>query len=165
MSKSTEVDERHFEVTRSYRSVACDMLVDTDHSKEACKSCASASNAAKRVARKEIKASTTPAKPKISLTACGPEKLRATVSWDTAASQRSWGSFARASAKNWITRDWDKRKLGEGHSQINGRTNPQKRYLKWQEQIELLQSAKMGRRYHPQVIRFALSLHGKSPSA
>ena len=23
----------------------------------------------------------------------------------------------------------------------------------------------MGRRYHPQVIRFALSLHGKSPSA
>ena len=35
----------------------------------------------------------------------------------------------------------------------------------WQEQMKLLQSAKMGRRYHPQVIRFALSLHGKSPSA
>ena len=35
----------------------------------------------------------------------------------------------------------------------------------WHEQMNLLQSAKMGRRYHPQVIRFALSLHGKSPSA
>ena len=29
----------------------------------------------------------------------------------------------------------------------------------WQEQMKLLQSDKMGRRYHPQVIRFALSLH------
>ncbi len=28
----------------------------------------------------------------------------------------------------------------------------------------LLQSKKMGRRYHPQVIRFALSIHGKSPA-
>ena len=31
--------------------------------------------------------------------------------------------------------------------------------------MKLLQSAKMGRRYHPQVIRFALSIHSKSPSA
>ena len=35
----------------------------------------------------------------------------------------------------------------------------------WQEQMKLLQFKKMGRRYHPQIIRFALSLHGKSPSA
>ena len=35
----------------------------------------------------------------------------------------------------------------------------------WQEQMKLLQAKKMGRRYHPQIIRFALSLHGKSPSA
>ena len=35
----------------------------------------------------------------------------------------------------------------------------------WQEQIKLLQSTKMGRRYHPQIIRFALSIHSKSPSA
>ena len=31
--------------------------------------------------------------------------------------------------------------------------------------MQLLQSKKMGRRYHPQVIRFALSIHCKSPSA
>ena len=35
----------------------------------------------------------------------------------------------------------------------------------WQEQIKLLQSSSSGRRYHPQIIRFALSVHGKSPSA
>ena len=35
----------------------------------------------------------------------------------------------------------------------------------WQEQMKLLQRTKMGRRYHPKIIRFALSLHGKSPSA
>ena len=35
----------------------------------------------------------------------------------------------------------------------------------WQEQIKLLQSSSSGRRYHPQIIRFALSVHGKSSSA
>ena len=35
----------------------------------------------------------------------------------------------------------------------------------WQQQMKLLQSTKMGRRYHPQIIRFALSIHSKSPSA
>ena len=37
--------------------------------------------------------------------------------------------------------------------------------LFWGQQMALLQSNKMGRRYHPQVIRFALSIHRKSPSA
>ena len=35
----------------------------------------------------------------------------------------------------------------------------------WEQQMKLLQSEKFGRRYHPQIIRFALSLHGKSPAA
>ncbi|CAB4013185.1 Hypothetical predicted protein, partial [Paramuricea clavata] len=35
----------------------------------------------------------------------------------------------------------------------------------WQQQMKLLQTVKMARRYHPQIIRFALSLHGKSPAA
>ena len=35
----------------------------------------------------------------------------------------------------------------------------------WQEQMKLLQSSKMDRRYHPQIIRFALSIHSKPPSA
>lgn len=43
-------------------------------------------------------------------------------------------------------------------------TTPYMKFF-WQEQIKLLQSAKIGRRYHPQIIRFPLSLHGKSRSA
>ena len=35
----------------------------------------------------------------------------------------------------------------------------------WEQQMVLLQSKKMGRRSHPQVIRFALSLHSKSAAA
>ena len=35
----------------------------------------------------------------------------------------------------------------------------------WEQQMKLLQAKKMGRRYHPQIIRFALSLHGKSAAA
>ena len=37
--------------------------------------------------------------------------------------------------------------------------------LFWQQQKKLLASSKFGRRYHPHLIRFCLSLHSKSPSA
>ncbi|CAB4011887.1 Hypothetical predicted protein, partial [Paramuricea clavata] len=37
--------------------------------------------------------------------------------------------------------------------------------LFWQQQKKLLVSPKFGRRYHPHLIRFCLSLHSKSPSA
>ena len=37
--------------------------------------------------------------------------------------------------------------------------------LFWQQQKKLLASPTFGRRYHPQLIRFCLSLHSKSPSA
>jgi hypothetical protein len=37
--------------------------------------------------------------------------------------------------------------------------------LFWQEQMKLLQSSSIGRRYHPQIIRFDLSVHEKSPFA
>ena len=35
----------------------------------------------------------------------------------------------------------------------------------WEQQLKLLKSDKFGQRYHPQIIRFALSLHGKSTAA
>ena len=35
----------------------------------------------------------------------------------------------------------------------------------WQQQIKLLQTEKMARRYQPQIIPFALYFHGKSPAA
>ena len=35
----------------------------------------------------------------------------------------------------------------------------------WEQQRKLIASPKFGRRYHPHVIRFCLSLHAKSPAA
>ena len=35
----------------------------------------------------------------------------------------------------------------------------------WEQQMHPMRSTKIGRRYHPQMIRFALSIHCKSPSA
>ena len=55
----------------------------------------------------------------------------------------------------------DIRKIMDGQN-LNG--TPHIKFF-WEEQMKLLQSTSCGRRYHPQIIRFALSLHGKSPSA
>ena len=35
----------------------------------------------------------------------------------------------------------------------------------WEQQRKLLATPKFGRRYHPHVIRFCLSIHAKSPAA
>ncbi len=69
--KAIQVEEPKFEVTLSYWSVSCNILLDSEHSTEICKPCATASSAVKRAARKKSKASATPAKSKASLTACG----------------------------------------------------------------------------------------------
>ena len=166
--KAIGVEEPHFEVTLSLRSVVCEVLIDTESNKKMCKSCASASNTVDRAARKKSKASATPAKPKASLTACGPEKLQATV------------KSTRLQVKDLEDRLQELQckieEQGIGISEslekdilkiMGGQTLDATPHMKffWQEQMKLLQSAKMGRRYHPQVIRFALSLHGKSPSA
>ena len=55
----------------------------------------------------------------------------------------------------------DIRKIMDGQ---NLNATPHMKFF-WEEQMKLLQSTNCGRRYHPQIIRFALSIHGKSPSA
>ena len=77
--KTIPLEEPHFEVSLFYRTVACQVLIDSEHSRKSCKTCVSAFNAIKRAAKLKTKASSTPAKPKASLAACGPEKLWATV--------------------------------------------------------------------------------------
>ena len=166
--KAIQVEEPHFEVSLSCRSVACDIVVDAHHQKESCKPCAIASDSVKRAARKKTKSSATPAKPKASLAMCGPEKLQATV------------KSTRLQVKDLEDRLIELQSIiqqqGIGISEglekdilkiMGGQSLEATPHMKffWQEQMKLLQSSKMGRRYHPQIIRFALSLHGKSPSA
>jgi hypothetical protein len=35
----------------------------------------------------------------------------------------------------------------------------------WEQQQKMLASPKFGRRYHPHIIQFCLSIHAKSPAA
>ena len=166
--KAIHTEEPHFEVTLTHRSVAYDMIVSTTNKKELCKPCASASSTVKRVARKKSRTSATPAKPKASLASCGPEKLRATV------------KSTRLQVKDLEDRLQQLQQrieqqgigISEGLEKdilkiMGGQSLEATPHMKffWQEQMKLLQSAKMGRRYHPQIIRFALSSHAKSPSA
>ena len=165
--KAIQTEEPHFEVTLYYRSVSCD-VIEKQKSKEICKPCSSAFSSVKRAARKKSKASATPAKPKASLSACGQEKFRATV------------ISTRLQVKDLEDRLQELQlkieKQGIGISEsiekdilmiMSGQNLDATPHMKffWQEQMKLLQRTKMGRRYHSQIIRFALSLHGKSPSA
>ena len=166
--KAIQVEQPNFQVTLSYRSAACEVFIDAEYKKELCKPCQSALNAIQRTARRKSKASATPAKPKASLASCGAEKLQATV------------KTTRLQVKDLEDRLQQLQQNIEQHGigiseglekdilKIMGGQNleatPHMKFF-WQEQMKLLQSAKMGRQYHPQIIRFALSLHGKSPSA
>ena len=46
----------------------------------------------------------------------------------------------------------------------NLETTPHMKFF-WEQQVRLRQANKFGRRFYPQVIRFALSIHAKSASA
>jgi hypothetical protein len=101
------------------------------------------------------------------LVACGAEKLRATVIAD------------RVRLKDLEARLENMQRQIEKHG-VNVSKPPEKDLLTimsgqnldstphmkffWKQQMRLLETNKMGRIYHPQVIRFALSIHCKSPS-
>ena len=166
--KSIGVEDPYFEVSLTYRAVGCQVLTGTEHSMKSCKVCMSALNAVKRAAKAKSKSSAAPAKPRAPLSACGPEKLRATV------------VSSRLQVKDLEDRLQELQRKIEQHgigvsealekdilTIMGGQSLEATPHMKffWQEQMKLLQSSKMGRRYHPQVIRFALSIHSKSPSA
>ena len=161
-------DKEHFEISLSYRCVTCDVILDNNDSTGTCKPCLKAAQAIKKSARRKTQSSSAPAKKKAPLAACGADKLRATVK-----AQRLECKQLEARLDQLQT---EIKKDGVGVSEglekdiltIMGGQNleatPHMKFF-WEQQMKLLQTKKMGRRYHPQVIRFALSLHGKSPSA
>ena len=165
--KAIQTEEPHFEVTLYYLSVSCD-VIEKQKSKEICKPCSSAFFSAKRAARKKSKASATPAKPKASLSACRQEKLRATVISTQLQVKDLEDRLQELQLKI------EKQGIGISESIekdilmiMSGQNLDATSHMKffWQEQMKLLQRTQMGRRYHLQIIRFALTLHGTSPSA
>ena len=155
---------KQFEATVFFRSINCQVIMEA--SDELCNSCSKTSKQLSKVAKKRTKAS--PAKSKASLAACGPEKLRATVKASRIECKmlkeqllemqeriQDQGILINRSLEE------DIRKIMDGQ---NLNATPHMKFF-WEEQMKLLQSTSCGRRYHPQIIRFALSIHGKSPSA
>ena len=135
---------------------------------KSCGPCTSTRHTLDQAERKKSRASSAPAKSKASLSACGPEKLRATVIQTRLKNKSLEAQLELLQSKI------DKEGVNVSESLekdllkiMGGQSMEATLHMKffWQEQIKLLQARKMGRRYHPQIIRFALSLHGKSASA
>jgi hypothetical protein len=166
--KAIGIEDPHFEVYLMYRSVGCEVLTGTELSKKICKHCMSALNAVKRVVRAKSKFSSALAKPRAPLAACGPEKLRATVVSSRLQMKDMEDRLQKLQQKIEQNGVGVSETLEKDILTILGGQNleatPHMKFF-WQEQMKLLQSSKMGRRYHPQVIRFALSIHSKPPSA
>ena len=166
--KEPTAEEPNFEVFVSCRSVDCRMIKEAiSAEKKSCQPCATAFNSVNRAIRRKSKASAEPAKSKASLSACGTEKLRATVQATRLECKELQDRLKHLQTK--IEKDGidisksletDLLKIMGGQ---NLESTPHMKFF-W-EQMALLQTNKMGRRYHPQVIQFALSVHGKSPSA
>ena len=162
-------NEAVFEVSVSFRSVDCSILEHNSKSSDKlCKLCSSALTAINKSSRKKSKSAAIPAKSKAPLSACGQEKLRVTV--EATRLENKQLNERLKSLQDKIEKDGigisDKleRDLLKIMSGQNLEATPHMKFF-WQQQMVLLQSKKMGRRYHPQVIRFALSIHGKSPAA
>ncbi|CAB4003669.1 Hypothetical predicted protein [Paramuricea clavata] len=121
-----------------------------------------------KASKQKSRSSSVPAKAKAPLSACGHEKLCATVKATRLQNKQLEDRLEILQAK--IEKDGigvsasfetDLLKIMGGQ---NLEATPHMKFF-WEQQMALMQSKKMGRRYHIQVIRFALSIHGKSPSA
>ena len=150
-----------FKATVYYRSAACDIIVDKS---KPCDPCKTIEKQLRKVAKKRAKASS--AKSNAPLAACGPGKLRATVvatRLKCKQLEERLEELQERITEQGISIDKsledDILKIMDGQ---NLETTPHMKFF-WQELIKLLQSSGSGWRYHPQIIRFALSLHGKSP--
>ena len=154
---------QQFKASVFYRCNDCHVLLETSTS---CDQCNKINKELKK--KKKSKAKTSPAKSKAPLSACGPEKLRATVIATRLRNkmlEEQLGELQQKIVDHGVSVD---KSLEEDIVQImNGQNLEATPHMKffWQEQLKLLQSSSSGRRYHPQIIRFALSVHGKSPAA
>ena len=151
-------EEPHFQVSIIYRSVGCDTLTSSEHLNSLCKPCESVLKKMKRVAKRKDRGSASPAKTKAPLSKCGPKKLQSTVV-STRLQVKDLEDRLQKLQKEIQQHDVGvSETLEKGILTIMGGQNldatPHMKFF-WQEQIKLLQSSKMGRRYHPQVIRFA----------
>ncbi len=144
--------------------------MDKDVSEEQviCKTCQKLQKQINQQQTRKERKSCAPAKDKAPLAACSAEKLRATVVADRLRCKElekrieNLQSKLEKHAVN-VSEPLEKDLISIMSGQ-NLDSTPHMKFF-WEQQMHLLQTNKMGRRYHPQVIRLALSIHCKSPSA
>ena len=162
--------ETNYRVMVILRSVDCMVLFDNDVSKEqvSCQTCLKLQKKINQQQARKERTSNAPARDKAPLAACGAEKLRATVIADRirlkdleARLEKMQQQIEKHGVN--VSKPLEKDLLTIMSGQ-NLDSTPHMKFF-WEQQMRLLQTKKMGRRYHPQVIRFALSIHCKSPSA
>ena len=160
-------EQTHIETSIVLRSVDCE-VIDNNLEEQQCKPCRSANTAIKKASRRKSRASEAPAKDKAPLAACGPAKLRATVRTERLHSkeleERLQALEKKIKANGVHVDEAIDKDILQIMSNQNLDATPHMKFF-WEQQVKLLQSNKHGRRYHPQVIRFALSLHAKSAAA
>ena len=162
--------ERNYSVLVVLRSAQCMVLFvkDTVDDQVICETCHKLQKRIVKQQNRKERQDKAPAKDKAPLAACGAEKLRATV-----VAQRLQCKDLEAKVKDLqsqiekhgvsVSESLEKDLLTIMSGQ-NLEATPHMRFF-WEQQMHLMRSTKMGRRYHPQMIRFALSIHCKSPSA
>ena len=108
-----------------------------------------------------------PAKDKAPLAACSAEKLRATVVEKRLECKQLKNKVKYLQGKIEKSGVSVSEPLEKGLLTImSGQNLDSTPHLKffWEQQIHLVKTKKMGHRYHPQMIRFALSIHCKCPA-
>ena len=160
-------EEKQLEVTVVYRSVDCE-IIKSSAEQEQCKPCSTALKAIEKASKRKTRALEAPAKPKASLAMCGPEKLRATLKATRLEckdlKERLHNLEKQIKQDGFSVSDATEEDILKTMAGKNLDDNPHMKFF-WDQQMKLLQSSKMGWRYHPQIVRFALSLHAKSAPA
>ena len=164
--------DSNFGVLVVFRCVDCELLLgrNVDEEQVICDPCKKLQKNILVQQNRKKRSSSAPAKAKAKapLTACSSEKLRATVVAtrleckqleDKIKNLQNKIEKSAVSISEPLEKDLMTIVSGQ-----NLDATPHMKFF-WEQQIHLLKTKKMGRWYHPQMIRFALSIHCKSPSA
>ena len=154
-----------FQATFVLRSQNCEMLGELSK----CSFCEGAEiSMIKKTQTAKGKEPARPVKSKAPLTQTSKERLVATVHQQRVVVKDLEGRISELKAdieKNIITVNESLEKdLLEIFANSSSEITPHMKVF-WEQQRKLIASPKFGRRYHPHVIRFCLTLHAKAPAA
>lgn len=146
------------------RSDDCNILCHEDQ----CLNCKNKEQSLQKSLKTKGAKEATPVSSKAPLTATGKERLVATIQEQRAVRKQLEERVNQLESeiqKNSINvNEALEKDLLDIYANNTDEVTPHMKVF-WEQQRKLLASPKFGRRYHPHIIRFCLSLHAKSPAA